>query len=139
MPYLPKLAVLVWFPVISFCKIFIPSYTFHALLCQNWLFSTPNCVTLPITILCNLHNVPFQIEVNLPSFHSWKTLIWKWPSVCVNFKRVSSFHKVWNIFERLFLGIRFRPWGPIVIGRALETLEEPLKKCSLLLNNLFNF
>ncbi len=32
---------LVWVPVMSFCKIFIPSYTFDALLCQNWPFSPP--------------------------------------------------------------------------------------------------
>jgi hypothetical protein len=30
-----------WVPVISFCKIFIPSYAFDALLCRNWLFSPP--------------------------------------------------------------------------------------------------
>ncbi len=30
-----------WVPVISFCKIFIPSYAFDALLCRNWLFSVP--------------------------------------------------------------------------------------------------
>jgi hypothetical protein len=30
---------LVWVPVISLCKIFIPSYAFHALLCGNWPFS----------------------------------------------------------------------------------------------------
>jgi hypothetical protein len=30
---------LVWVPVISFCKIFIPSYTFDALFfCPNWPF-----------------------------------------------------------------------------------------------------
>jgi hypothetical protein len=36
----PKLVEkLVWVPVISFCKIFIPSYAFDALLCRNWPFS----------------------------------------------------------------------------------------------------
>jgi hypothetical protein len=29
---------LLWVPDILFCKIFIPSYTFDALLCQNWSF-----------------------------------------------------------------------------------------------------
>jgi hypothetical protein len=33
---------LVWVPVISFCKIFIPNYAFDALLCRNWPFSPPN-------------------------------------------------------------------------------------------------
>jgi hypothetical protein len=38
----PKLVEkLVWIPGISFCKIFIPSYGFDALLCQNWPFSPP--------------------------------------------------------------------------------------------------
>jgi len=39
----PKLVEkkLVWVSVISFCKIFIPSYTFDALLFQNWPFSPP--------------------------------------------------------------------------------------------------
>jgi hypothetical protein len=37
---------LVWLPVISFSKIFIPSYAFDALLCRNWPFSPPNRLTL---------------------------------------------------------------------------------------------
>jgi hypothetical protein len=38
----PKLVEkLVWVPVILLCKIFIPSYTFDALLCRNWPFSPP--------------------------------------------------------------------------------------------------
>ncbi len=38
----PKLMEkLVWVPVISFCKIFIPNYTSDALLCQNWPFFSP--------------------------------------------------------------------------------------------------
>jgi hypothetical protein len=32
---------LVWVPFISFCKTFLPSYTFDALLCRNWPFSPP--------------------------------------------------------------------------------------------------
>jgi hypothetical protein len=32
---------LAWVPVISFCKTFLPSYTFDALLCRNWPFSPP--------------------------------------------------------------------------------------------------
>ncbi len=32
-------------------KIFIPSYTFDALLCRNWSFSPPNPETLQITLL----------------------------------------------------------------------------------------
>jgi hypothetical protein len=42
---------LVWVPVISFCKIFIPSYGFDALLCRNWPFSPLNRLTLQITLL----------------------------------------------------------------------------------------
>jgi hypothetical protein len=45
----------VWVPVISFCKIFIPSYAFDALLCRNWPFSSPNRLTLQITLLSNPH------------------------------------------------------------------------------------
>jgi hypothetical protein len=45
---------LVWVRVISFCKIFIPSYLFDALLCRNWPFSPPNRLTLRITLIgCN--------------------------------------------------------------------------------------
>ncbi len=48
----PKLVEkLVWVPVLSFCKIFIPSYTCDALLCRTWPFSPPNRVTLQITPL----------------------------------------------------------------------------------------
>jgi hypothetical protein len=35
----------------SFCKNFIPSYVFDALLCRNWPFSAPNRLTLRIIIL----------------------------------------------------------------------------------------
>ncbi len=48
----PKLVEkLVWVPVISFCKIFIPSYAFDALLCRNWPISPPNRLTLQITLM----------------------------------------------------------------------------------------
>ncbi len=48
----PKLVgTLVWVPVISFCKLFIPSYGFDALLCQNWPFSPPNRLTLRMTLM----------------------------------------------------------------------------------------
>jgi len=42
---------LVWVPIISFCRIFIPIYTFDGLLCRNWLVSPPNSLTLRITLL----------------------------------------------------------------------------------------
>jgi hypothetical protein len=50
---LPPILVgkLVWVPVISFCKSFIPSYAFDALLCRNWPFSPPNRLTLLITLM----------------------------------------------------------------------------------------
>jgi len=54
----PKLlGNLVWVTVILFCKIFIPSYTFDALLCRNWPFSPPHGMTLWITLshLCSPH------------------------------------------------------------------------------------
>jgi hypothetical protein len=48
----PKLVEnLVWIPVISICKIFIPSYTFDALLSRNWPFSPPSRVTSQIITL----------------------------------------------------------------------------------------
>jgi hypothetical protein len=40
----------VWVPVISFCKILNPSYTFDALLCRSWPFSPPNRLTLRISL-----------------------------------------------------------------------------------------
>jgi hypothetical protein len=46
----PKLVgKLVWVPVILFCKIFIPSHAFDALLCRNCPFSPPNRLTLRLT------------------------------------------------------------------------------------------
>ncbi len=43
---------LVWVPrVISFCKSFIPSSAFDALLCRNWPFLAPNRLTLRITLV----------------------------------------------------------------------------------------
>ncbi len=54
--FTPKLMEnLVWVPVISFCKIFIPSYGLDALLCPNWPFSPPNRVTVQITLLWQLN------------------------------------------------------------------------------------
>jgi hypothetical protein len=52
----PKLVEkLVWVQVIiSFCTIFIPIYSFDALLCQNWSFSPPDRLTLMITLLYQL-------------------------------------------------------------------------------------
>ncbi len=51
----PKLVgKLVWVLVISFCKIFIPSYVFGALLCRNWPFSLPNRLTLWTTLISNM-------------------------------------------------------------------------------------
>jgi hypothetical protein len=38
------------FPLFSFVE-FILSYTFDALLCRNWPFSSPNHLTLPISLL----------------------------------------------------------------------------------------
>jgi hypothetical protein len=38
----------------SFCKIFIPSYVHGALLCQNWPFLAPNCLTLSNNSLCRV-------------------------------------------------------------------------------------
>jgi hypothetical protein len=49
----PKLVEnLVWVPVISISKIFIPNYMIDALLCQNWPFSPPNQGTSWITLFC---------------------------------------------------------------------------------------
>ncbi len=42
---------LVWVQVTSFCKISILSYTFDALLSRNWPFSSPNRLTLHITLI----------------------------------------------------------------------------------------
>ncbi len=48
----PKLVEkLVWVPAILFCKIFIPSYAFDALLCRNCPFSPPNRLTLRVTLI----------------------------------------------------------------------------------------
>jgi hypothetical protein len=50
---LPKLVEKLFLvPVISFCKIFTPSYGLDALLCPNWPFSPPNRVTVWRTLLC---------------------------------------------------------------------------------------
>ncbi len=54
----PKLVEkLVRVSVMSFCKIFIPSYEFDALLCRNQPFSPPDRLTLRIT-LTNLGLTP---------------------------------------------------------------------------------
>jgi hypothetical protein len=46
----PKLVEkLVWVPLLLFCKIFVHSDVFDALLCRNWPFSPPNRLTIAIT------------------------------------------------------------------------------------------
>jgi hypothetical protein len=69
----PKLVEnLVWVLVISFCKIFIPNYGFDALLCRNWPFSPPNCVTLWITLIAKkrLKNTQsFLLKINTLKIH----------------------------------------------------------------------
>jgi len=45
---------LVWVPVISFCKIFIPTYKFDALLCRYWPFLPLDSLTLRITLISDL-------------------------------------------------------------------------------------
>jgi hypothetical protein len=46
----------VWVPVILFCKIFIPSHMSDALLSPNWPFSSPNRLTLWITLMPKFHS-----------------------------------------------------------------------------------
>jgi hypothetical protein len=54
----PKLVEkLVWIPVISFHKIFIPSYAFDAVVYHSWPFSPPNRLTLGITLLFEIYDV----------------------------------------------------------------------------------
>jgi hypothetical protein len=66
----PKLVEkLFWVPAISFCKIFIPSWVFDALLCRNWPFSPLDRLTLRITLLY----VYFQIFY-YASFHDFNIL-----------------------------------------------------------------
>ncbi len=61
---------LVWVPVTSFCKIIIPSYMFDALLYQNRPFSSPNRLTLWITLVCKMDQS--EEVMNLCSTHSHK-------------------------------------------------------------------
>jgi hypothetical protein len=50
----PKLVEkLVWIPIIWFCKVFIPSYGFDALICRNWLFSPLLPDFTDNSIVCN--------------------------------------------------------------------------------------
>ncbi len=57
----PKLVEkLVWVPAIYFCKIFMPNYSFDALLCQNWPFSPPNRLTLQIISFMRIEKSPFS-------------------------------------------------------------------------------
>jgi hypothetical protein len=74
----PKLVEnLVWVPVISFCKIFIPSYVFDALLCQNWPFSPPNCVTLWIKLLSfQLKKRMVYVNLKHKNFFITESFLW---------------------------------------------------------------
>jgi hypothetical protein len=66
----PKLVEkLIWVPVISFCKIFIPSYTLDALLSQNWPFLPPNRITLRITLMKGLHFMCYYLTSYQGCFH----------------------------------------------------------------------
>jgi hypothetical protein len=76
---------LVWLPVISFWKIFIPSYAFDALLCQNWPFSPPNRETSWITLNETDPNEPLKKKdiLNPPVLlYVWNlNMRWTWSSI----------------------------------------------------------
>jgi hypothetical protein len=58
---LPKLVEkLVWVPVISLCKIFIPSYGFDGLLCRNWQF--PRTLIVRLIWITPMSNLSFWSE-----------------------------------------------------------------------------
>ncbi len=69
--YFEKMFPYMFVPVTSFCKIFIPSNAFDALLCWNWLFSSPNCLTLQITLI-SFKNSGCQKKERKKEF-SWET------------------------------------------------------------------
>jgi len=93
----PKLvAKLVWVPVISFRKIFIPSYAFDALLCRNGPFSPPDRLTLRITLIyANIYNKWKRILITeYKTVKSWKCEhVWKDKSKCKNTFNKNSYEQ----------------------------------------------
>jgi hypothetical protein len=97
-------------PVISFCKIFIPSYVFDVALCWNWLFLAPDRLSLRITLLyfcfCTGLNIVYNIghhfvepggEFKWGSIHNWVVLGFQW-MVCW-LLLVHYAHILWGWFE----------------------------------------
>jgi hypothetical protein len=84
----PKLVEnLIWNPVISFCKISIPSYTFNALLCWNWPF---------YPLIMWLHKQLYYLSkylyiFNLLSYHSLNI-------ISTSCKCVAHFEVIWCKF-----------------------------------------
>ncbi len=67
---------LVWVPVISFCKVFILSYAFDALLCPNWPFPPPDRLTRWITLTCcQFSNCTWDVRVHAKRENSHHIII----------------------------------------------------------------
>jgi hypothetical protein len=90
-------------PVISLCKIFIPSYAFDALLRRNWPFSPPNRLTLRITLLLD-ENLQSSIKQSTQPKGKKKVTRWKDPSLGI--LSVSVFH--WPPIHSMGTN-----WGPM--------------------------
>jgi hypothetical protein len=56
---------LVWVPVTSLCKIFIPSYAFDVLLLRNWPKLVEKLVWVPVTSLCKIFIPSYAFDVLL--------------------------------------------------------------------------
>jgi hypothetical protein len=95
----PKLVKkLVWVPVISFCKFFIASYAFDALLCWNWPFWPPNHVTFRRTPISKVKKSPWERQVSgfnychLKRMELWGVRAMQWRSNCCCWASFSTSH-----------------------------------------------
>ncbi len=107
----PKLVEkLVWVPVISFCKIFIPSDSFHGLLCRNWPFSPRHRLTLLITIMCQFFG---------PAVSS--TLCKGCPDFCLQlaFTRLCMYYDLYLCTKDNFRAPRIKVIRKVILGFIL--------------------
>jgi hypothetical protein len=117
---LKVLCILKMFPcmfvqVTLFCKIFIPSNAFDALLCWNWPFSSPNCLTLQITLI-SFKISGCQTKERKKERKNFVGKLVKGPIIQNGLHHNAHHHQTPDPWSSLFLGVVFLTPESMVLG-----------------------
>ncbi len=94
-----------------FCKIFIPSNAFDALLCWNWPFSSPNCLTLQITLI-SFKISGCQTKERKKERKNFVGKLVKGPIIQNGLHHNAHHHQTPDPWSSLFLAVVFWPQSP---------------------------